>query len=132
MRTGRARRTDYAHHSNNQINTHFPHSRNITNASNSSPRGATSSTSVVSSFSSNRTSTTKPVATRTNESHTINCIKTNTNKHALIPAIINKIPKFKPSVIHAQISQLFNSLTFQLILSFSRGLMESSRLLITK
>ncbi|GBM78768.1 hypothetical protein AVEN_7163-1 [Araneus ventricosus] len=69
--------------------------RNTANASNSSPRGATSSTYVHSFRSSNRTLTTRPVATRRNGSHTINCIKTNTNKHALKPAIINKNTEIK-------------------------------------
>ncbi|GBM86956.1 hypothetical protein AVEN_134386-1 [Araneus ventricosus] len=73
-----------------QTNTPLPHSRNTANANNSSPRGATSSTYEHSFCSSNRTLTTRPVATKRNGSHTINCIKTNTNKRALKPAIINK------------------------------------------
>ncbi|GBM74692.1 hypothetical protein AVEN_77558-1 [Araneus ventricosus] len=75
--------------SNNQRNTPFFHSKNIPNGRNFSPRGATCSNFADSRHSSNRIST-RPVATRENESHTINCIKTNTNKRALIPAIINK------------------------------------------
>ncbi|GBM49290.1 hypothetical protein AVEN_23174-1 [Araneus ventricosus] len=76
--------------SKNQRNTPFSRSRNITNASNSSPRGATGSNSADTRRSSNRISTTRPVATRVNESPTINCITTNTNKRALIPSIINR------------------------------------------
>ncbi|GBM34296.1 hypothetical protein AVEN_269159-1 [Araneus ventricosus] len=69
----------------------FPHSRNTANARNFSPHCATSSTSIVSCRSSNLTSTTRPVATSTNESHNINCVKTNSNTRDLIPDIINKI-----------------------------------------
>ncbi|GBM99797.1 hypothetical protein AVEN_126147-1 [Araneus ventricosus] len=80
----------FSQDSNNQRNTLFSHFRNITNGSNSSPRGATGSNSADSCRSNNRISTTRPVVTRENESPTITCIKTNTNKRALIPAIINK------------------------------------------
>ncbi|GBN85663.1 hypothetical protein AVEN_171882-1 [Araneus ventricosus] len=76
--------------SNNQRNAPFSHSTNITYVSNSSPLGATGSNFADSGRSSNRISTTRPVTTRENESTTINCIKTNTNQRALIPAIINK------------------------------------------
>ncbi|GBN67976.1 hypothetical protein AVEN_72141-1 [Araneus ventricosus] len=58
--------------SNNQRKTPFSHSRNITNGSNSSPRGATGSNFADSSRSSNSISTTRPVATRDNEFPTIN------------------------------------------------------------
>ncbi|GBN39306.1 hypothetical protein AVEN_54361-2-1, partial [Araneus ventricosus] len=60
---------------------------NRTNGTNSSPGGATGSNSADSRRGSNRISTTRPVTTRANESPTINCIKTDTNKRALIPAI---------------------------------------------
>ncbi|GBM04582.1 hypothetical protein AVEN_93982-1 [Araneus ventricosus] len=80
----------FSQYSNNQSNTPFSHCGNTANASISSPCGATSSFYVDSRRSSNRTSTTRPLATRMNESHAINCIKTSTSKRALMPANINK------------------------------------------
>ncbi|GBN07286.1 hypothetical protein AVEN_58119-1 [Araneus ventricosus] len=76
--------------SNNQRNTPYSQSRNITEDCNSSPCGSTGSNSAHSRGSSSRVSTTRPVSTRENESPTINCIKTNTNKRAIIPTIINE------------------------------------------
>ncbi|GBO03965.1 hypothetical protein AVEN_116413-1 [Araneus ventricosus] len=73
-----------------QTITPFSHSRDITNGSYSSPRGATGSNFAESCHSINRNSTARPVAIREDESPTISCIKTNTNKLALIPAIINE------------------------------------------
>ncbi|GBM52321.1 hypothetical protein AVEN_126399-1 [Araneus ventricosus] len=72
--------------SNNQSNNPFSNSGNIISSSNFPTRDATSPNFTESRGSSNCTSTTRPVVTRANESYTINCIKTNSNK----PAIINK------------------------------------------
>ncbi|GBM88287.1 hypothetical protein AVEN_107832-1 [Araneus ventricosus] len=80
------------HHASLRIQTitPFSHSRNITNGSCSSPRGVTGFNFADSRRSINRISTTRPVAITEDESPTINCIKTASNKRALIPAIINE------------------------------------------
>ncbi|GBO04998.1 hypothetical protein AVEN_149089-1 [Araneus ventricosus] len=118
--------------SNNQRNASFSPPRNITNGSNSSPRCSTGSNFAVSRRSSNRISTTRPVATRENESPTINCIKITANKLSLIPDIVNKNTEIPSLCDPFSDVTVIQQSCVQVILSFSLGLIENSRLLITK
>ncbi|GFQ90393.1 uncharacterized protein TNCT_466241 [Trichonephila clavata] len=74
----------------NQINISPPSTSGLTSSHNKTPRGNTSSNFSDSSSNTNRNSTNaRSMLTKTNNSNSINCIKTNTNKRALIPVIIN-------------------------------------------